>query len=223
MQLIFEMFNSHLNRNENAKEKIPKRLAELITGYPYNKSIETQPEFSRPRHTTRSYDALFVRVSGDLSDLKKDSASALQHPLRVVENALRAEFAKSDNEKGETTERNEYVSAWEEIRAAFDSGRKSTSVEGEVLYEGQRDPRDEVHSSLYRVLSDETIRLLSLRPDTVEQERGRSRETSEVAGTPTIAKFAPVAEQEEEPSMILNAQNGQSQAQSNGKANSTLR
>ncbi|KAI5120631.1 hypothetical protein M0805_009391 [Coniferiporia weirii] len=163
-------------RDEASKTGIPKRLSELVVNYPYSKHA-TDSQFPRPaRFATRAYDALYVRVTSELGAGVKASEE-LHHPLRIIENALKADV--NDGADGADA-----TALWEEVK------KLSSKVEDVA-----------VDKSLSNVLSDETIRLLSLKSDGTDK------------GTPTITMFTVVPERGD----LFSKQNGSA---ANGSAKS---
>ncbi|OBZ74292.1 hypothetical protein A0H81_05232 [Grifola frondosa] len=147
-RIMEHLFLAHI-RDEMVHKKMPLRLSELVTGYPYHhrSSSTDTPSGSegdllpRPRLSTRRYDALFVRVDTRLPDVK--SGKPKQHPLRLIADALKSEVELSETQ---------YESVWDAIRKAAVSGR----AEGDDVLSD--------YPLLSRVFADETIRLLSLVP-----------------------------------------------------------
>ncbi|KAL5498259.1 hypothetical protein ACEPAH_2399 [Sanghuangporus vaninii] len=149
-------------RDEDAKTGIPKRLLELVTNYPYSKSVADN-QFPRPtRFATRNYDALYVRVTAEKTPDKRSREEAYL-PLQVIENALKSDLSGDSDDK-------ELVALWDEIRKLADAPKEEAeTTEGKIS-----------EKSLGSIFSDDSIRLLSLKSDSVDK------------GTPTISMFAPV-------------------------------
>ncbi|KAL5525182.1 hypothetical protein ACEPAF_9051 [Sanghuangporus sanghuang] len=148
--------------DEDAKTGIPKRLLELVANYPYSKST-ADSQFPRPtRFATRNYDALYVRVAADKTPDKR-SREEVYLPLQVVENALKSDLSGEEDDK-------ELVALWDEVRKLADAPKEEAeTAEGKTS-----------EKSLGSIFSDDSIRLLSLKSDSVDK------------GTPTISMFAPV-------------------------------
>ncbi|KAL5520413.1 hypothetical protein ACEPAG_9637 [Sanghuangporus baumii] len=153
-------------RDEDAKTGIPKRLLELVTNYPYSKSAADN-QFPRPtRFATRSYDALYVRVTAEKIPDKR-SQEDVYLPLQVIENALTSDLSGDSDDK-------ELVALWDEVRKLADAPKEEAeTAEGKTS-----------EKSLGNIFSDDSIRLLSLKSDSVEK------------GTPTISMFAPVPDRD---------------------------
>lgn len=83
--------HSH-DRDENTKRPLPRRLQELVAQYPYtNNSSDQTPDglLTRPRFSTRRYDALFVRVEAVYPDAVHIPSS--RSPVGVFADALESE------------------------------------------------------------------------------------------------------------------------------------
>jgi hypothetical protein len=118
--------------------RMPKRLQELVTAYPYTKfAIEGDDLLPRPRFSTRRYDALLVRVDTELSS---SGRKGVQHPLRLIEKAFKSEPSSSESD----------AEIWDKIRKA------ASDAEGDAFAEG--------YPPLSRIFADDTLRLLSLIP-----------------------------------------------------------
>ncbi|PCH42942.1 hypothetical protein WOLCODRAFT_25634 [Wolfiporia cocos MD-104 SS10] len=131
-------------RDEMARKKMPLRLQELVTGYPFYKdSLPEDGLLPRPRLSTRQYDALYVRIESKLPDFK--ATPPKMHPLRIIASAMRSEA---------TSEANQYDNVWEAIKQTVTAtGNSETTASDAASY-----------PSFSRVFADETIRLLSLIP-----------------------------------------------------------
>lgn len=127
---------------------MPKRLTELVKNYPYTRSRRENDGIFLPRSrfSTRSATALFVRITAD-----KSHASSRPHPLRIVEDAFKAE-AESDAT-------NDFVALWQNIRAIASKPTPGDDSKDKLETAGA-----EASLNLSTVLADETIRLLSLVP-----------------------------------------------------------
>jgi len=149
-----------------ARTKMPRRLVELITGYPYLKGGEPGDEFlPRPRLSTRMFDALYVRVETQLPDFAVGKPK--QPPQQIIADAVKAEGAQQGGE---------HVSLWELLKQQADATEKAPLA-----------AEDDAAPALSRVFTDETTRLFSMLPTegskteatTVKLEvlepRGRSR------------------------------------------------
>ncbi|KAL5478858.1 hypothetical protein ACEPAI_2135 [Sanghuangporus weigelae] len=149
-------------RDEDAKTGIPKRLLELVANYPYSKSADDS-QFPRPtRFATRNYDALYVRVTAEKIPDKRSREEAYL-PLQLIENALKSDLSGDLDDK-------ELVALWDEVRKVADAPKEEAeTTEGKTS-----------EKSLGNIFSDDSIRLMSLKSDSVEK------------GTPTISMFAPV-------------------------------
>ncbi|THH30472.1 hypothetical protein EUX98_g3724 [Antrodiella citrinella] len=133
---IFEhLFLSYV-RDEAEKKKIPLRLAELVKPFPYGNNLD-EGLLTRPRFSTRRYDALFVRISTGLP--ASTTSKPNQHPLQLIEGAFKAEASATGD----------YAQLWEQLKhAAIDDG----------------DAKKGVRSGLSRIFDDDTIRILSVVP-----------------------------------------------------------
>ncbi|TFK47158.1 hypothetical protein OE88DRAFT_1728626 [Heliocybe sulcata] len=125
-------------RDETLKQRMPKRLTELVTHYPYDKSADGM--LARPRFSTRKSDALFVRIEVEVP--RNGTPKVRQHPLRIVNDALHSE-------SGHTTA-DEDDAVWTAIRSRAQAG--------------------EAERLLSNVFADDTVRLLSLVPDDMEDK-----------------------------------------------------
>lgn len=120
------------------RQRLPTRLQELVKHYPYNKgSLATEDELlSRPRFSTRQYDALFVRVE---SLLTYGADQPKQHPIQLL---LEAFQLPVENPTGD-----EHVALWNILKTTA----SETSSDPEGL-------------QFTRIFVDETVQLLSLIP-----------------------------------------------------------
>jgi hypothetical protein len=84
------------DRDENTKRPLPRRLQELVAQYPYTATPDQTPHgfLTRPRFSTRRYDALFVRVEAVYADAVLIPPS--RSPVGVFTDALRS-VSKSDS------------------------------------------------------------------------------------------------------------------------------
>ncbi|KLO16470.1 hypothetical protein SCHPADRAFT_208777 [Schizopora paradoxa] len=180
-------------RDETSKGNIPKRVQELTAGYPYAKyAIEGDSRFPRPaRFATRSFDALHVLITCEVpqqSKFREENSYPL--PLSVIENALRS---------GVSGDAKELEQAWKQIQTLANTA----GGEEEILEEGKAYDR---RNLLSRILSDESIRLLSLRSEDGERVN---------KNTPTITMFSHVPGEARVYSKSHSSTNGA--AVSNGK------
>ncbi|TDL27000.1 hypothetical protein BD410DRAFT_763278, partial [Rickenella mellea] len=197
-RILEHLFLAHL-RDEAVDEKIPLRLVDLVKGYPYTKTNQPSSPpivFPRPRFSTRTYDALYVRVTTELDTHSHDSKNKQPHPLKLIEDALKSYTS-------ETVENHAYQAFWEEIKKVaveYDDADDDAGKAGAGSRSGSL--------MLSRVFADETIRLLSLRPT---NEEGKTT-------SPIITMFTPapdrVANRRRSSSLGPHGGNGQA----NGKA-----
>lgn len=145
---------------------MPRRLVELVAGYPYVKGSIPEGDFlPRPRLSTRAFDALYVRLETQLPDFSVTKPK--QSPLQVLADAVRAEG---------TTEAGEHAKLWDLLKqqaAATEQPALSTVDNGFPV--------------LARAFTDETTGLLSKLPSValraelatikleIPEPRGRSR------------------------------------------------
>ncbi|KAG7442065.1 uncharacterized protein BT62DRAFT_955226 [Guyanagaster necrorhizus] len=133
-RMMEHIFLSNI-RQEMVKNRMPKRLTELVKQYPYSKSPTDEDLLPRPWFSTRQYDALYVHVDTELP------TSGLQnsyHPLRLISDAFKAQPGSTD-----------HIELWNRI--------KQVAAEGDNSSPGS-------YSTPSRVFADETIRFLSLLP-----------------------------------------------------------
>lgn len=121
-------------------QRLPTRLQELVKYYPYNKgSLVTEDELlSRPRFSTRQYDALFVRVE---TLLTQGAVQPKQHPIQLLLDAFQLPI---ENPSG-----GEHIALWHTVKNAASEEATSSDPEG---------------PQFTRIFVDETIQLLSLIP-----------------------------------------------------------
>lgn len=123
---------------------MPVRLTELTKGYPYSKQISPEDDvLPRPRISTRSFDALYVRLDSQLADHTAPRPN--QHPLRIIVDAFRSEVEPTNED---------YVKMWDAIKTVA-SGSLDTELAALDT---------EAYPDLSRVFGEETITLLSLIP-----------------------------------------------------------
>ncbi|EGN92638.1 hypothetical protein SERLA73DRAFT_15219, partial [Serpula lacrymans var. lacrymans S7.3] len=103
---IFEHLFLARVRQETINHRLPTRLQELVRQYPYLVGSPSTDDglLSRPRFSTRQYDALFVRVDTGLSDSAKKPK---QHPVRLILDAFKA---------GAESSTGEHVDLWTKIK-----------------------------------------------------------------------------------------------------------
>ncbi|KAH9837891.1 uncharacterized protein C8Q71DRAFT_567206 [Rhodofomes roseus] len=153
-------------RDEMARTKMPRRLVELVAGYPYLKTGEPADYLlPRPRLSTRTYDALYVRVETRLPDFSVSKPK--QPPQQIIADAVKAEGA---------AQAGEHDSLWELLKQHAAATEKTALA-----------PEDDTGPALSRVFTDETIRLFSMLPSEgskteattvklgIPEHRGRSR------------------------------------------------
>jgi hypothetical protein len=121
-----------------------------VEHYPYDYVVDAPKDdlLSRPRFSTRQYDALFVRLDTEYASALKPKS----HPLRLIADALRAQST------GESATP-EDDGLWDAIKKAsltFHATEGSNNAEPVPLFSN--------------VFSDETIRLLSLIPADVSDK-----------------------------------------------------
>ncbi|KAH8986591.1 hypothetical protein EDB92DRAFT_1801783 [Lactarius akahatsu] len=142
-----------LARIRDEAHKLPRRLTELVEQYPYASDPDASDDslLVRPRFSTRDYDALFVRLDTEYIGALKPKS----HPLRLIADALRAQFAPESATV-------EDADLWANIRKAsliLDTpGGTSDLAYTEPI------------PNFSNVFSDETIRLLSLIPADVSDK-----------------------------------------------------
>ncbi|KJA26534.1 hypothetical protein HYPSUDRAFT_84425 [Hypholoma sublateritium FD-334 SS-4] len=101
-------------RDENTDLRMPVRLLELVRKYPYTKGISSPTTdlrlLPRPRFSTPSYDALFVRIEIEFpkEGLKPKSR---MHPLNLLADAFSAQVTEG-----------EFAELWTKITAASRNG-----------------------------------------------------------------------------------------------------
>ena len=141
----FGLFTNSYSRDESVNHRIPTRLMELVNQYPYyNKgsSLTDEELLPRPRFSTRSYDALFVRIDTELPTSTTEKPK--RDRLRLLAEAFKLDLP---------SEGGNCVVVWDKIKRA--------AVETSDGEEGSAQKDSPV---LNRVFADETIRLLSLIP-----------------------------------------------------------
>ena len=101
------------NRDENTKRPLPRRLQELVAQYPYTTSPDPTADglLTRPRFSTRRYDALFVRIEATYPDSAQIQSS--RSPVGIFTDAL-----KSEPRSGSGV----HVYLWDQVKAAGTSG-----------------------------------------------------------------------------------------------------
>lgn len=115
--------------------RLPTRLQELVKYYPYNKGAAADDDLlSRPRFSTRQYDALFVRVETVLAHGAKQPK---QHPIHLLLEAFQLPIDISSG--------NEHIELWNTLKATAFEETTSSDPEG---------------PQFARIFVDETIRLL---------------------------------------------------------------
>ncbi|KAK0218977.1 hypothetical protein IW262DRAFT_1298085 [Armillaria fumosa] len=129
-RMLEHIFLSNIRR-EMAKNKMPKRLTELVKQYPYSKSPTEEDLLPRPWFSTRQYDALYVHID---TELPTSGPSNSHHPLRLISDAFKAQSGSTD-----------HVELWNRI--------KQVANEGDGASPGG-------YSATSRVFADETIRFL---------------------------------------------------------------
>ncbi|KAK0445027.1 uncharacterized protein EV420DRAFT_981829 [Desarmillaria tabescens] len=133
-RMMEHIFLSNI-RQEMVKNKIPKRLTELVKQYPYGKPSTEEGLLPRPWFSTRQHDALYVHIDTELP------TSGLQnsyHPLRLISDAFKAQPGSTG-----------HVELWNRI--------KQVATEGHDSSPGG-------YSATSHVFADETIRFLSMLP-----------------------------------------------------------
>jgi hypothetical protein len=130
-------------------QKLPKRLTELVTAYPYGAG-ENDDLLPRPRFSTRRYPALYVLVETTVP--KTAPLDTKSHPIHLLTDALNAPSAGEPN------------LTWDAI--------KSESVTVAELESSTQQQQQQI--VLSRIFADETIRLLSLLPNPPQSTNGSS-------------------------------------------------
>ena len=149
-----------------ARTQMPRRLVELVAGYPYLKgSVPEDDLLPRPRLSTRAFDALYVRLETQLPDFSVPKPKP--SPLQVLSDAVRAEGA---------TETGEHAALWDLLKQQA-AATEQPALAGE----------SNSFPVLTRVFTDEATSLLSKLPSValrtelatikldVPEPRGRSR------------------------------------------------
>lgn len=120
-------------------QRLPTRLQELVTYYPYSKGASTADGLlTRPRFSTRQYDALCVRVE---TVLTLGAKQPKQHPIQLLLDAFQLPI---ENPSGD-----EYMTLWNTLKTLVSEEATSSHPEG---------------PQLARIFVDETMQLLSLMP-----------------------------------------------------------
>ncbi|KAG9310895.1 hypothetical protein JVU11DRAFT_8753 [Chiua virens] len=129
-------------REESFGQRLPTRLQELVTYYPYSQGSPTADDglLSRPRFSTRQYDALLVRVESLLSHSVKQPK---QHPIQLLLEAFQLPV--------EAAFKDEHTSLWHTLKSTVSAESTASDAEG---------------PQFSRIFVDETIQVLSLIPDT---------------------------------------------------------
>ena len=158
----------YINRDEATNNRMPLRLAELVKGYPYTstKEVSTSPNphdnvsglplLSRPRISTRRYDALFVRLETQLPDFKSPKPKQNKHPLRIIAEAFTADVDLGDD--------HESKEVWEQLKKFASSSATTTSPDSPQ--QGGNSSGENVYSypTFSKIFSEDTLRLLSFIP-----------------------------------------------------------
>lgn len=138
----------------------------------------TDDRFPRPAaFATRAYDALYVQITSEIP-LGVKPSSEQRLPLKVVVNALKSETEGASDET-------EVIARWEELKRIGTTPSEQTSLIDQP----------DAQAILSRILSDETISLLSLKADRTDKF------------PPTVTAFAvgsDRASQSAKPSVKLN-------------------
>jgi len=119
---------------------LPTRLQELVKHYPYSNSSSVKDDnlLSRPRFSTRQYDALFIRVE---TLLTQSAEQPKLHPIQLLLDAFRLPI---DNPSGD-----EHRALWNTLKTTVFEEATSSDPEG---------------PQFTRIFVDETLHLLSLIP-----------------------------------------------------------
>ncbi|KAK0216541.1 hypothetical protein EDD85DRAFT_435586 [Armillaria nabsnona] len=133
-RMMEHIFLSNIRR-EMAKNRMPKRLTELVKQYPYSKSPAEEDLLPRPWFSTRQYDALYVHID---TELPTSGLPNSHHPLRLISDAFKAQSGSTD-----------HVELWNRI--------KQVANEGDGSSPGG-------YPATSRVFADETIRFLTMIP-----------------------------------------------------------
>jgi hypothetical protein len=131
-------------RDESVNHRMPTRLIELVNQYPYQKGSSSTDEelLSRPRFSTRPYDALFVRIDTELATPTTEKPK--RDRLRLLAEAFKLDLP---------SEGGEYTAVWDKVKqAAVETGNAEGSSPSKNA------------PVLNRVFANETIQLLSLMP-----------------------------------------------------------
>ncbi|KAL7278502.1 hypothetical protein ACG7TL_007501 [Trametes sanguinea] len=190
-RILEHLFLAHI-RDEMARKKMPLRLAELVRGYPFKGPSEVASGdialLSRPRLSTRQYDALYLRVDTQLPDSK--ATKRKQHALRVISDALKSDLELADGK---------YKDIWEAIKKAALANDEPEPILIHV----------DGYPSISRIFADETLRLLSLIPAEASNKGSPS--------VPTIRVPRPPRKRSSSLNSSAKA-NGNGKAPSNGSA-----
>ncbi|KAF8624303.1 hypothetical protein AX15_005934 [Amanita polypyramis BW_CC] len=143
-RILEHLFLARL-RDEAVNQRMPVRLMELVKKYPYGSPVDDLP--SRPRFSTRQYEAMLVRVETQLTTQREPKHNHSQ----LISDAFEAEVAADERE---------YMELWEQIKAKKNDSKSDTS------------PGDS--PDLSHIFADETIRFLSLLPGETPESGSQS-------------------------------------------------
>ena len=159
-------------REESFALRLPTRLQELVKYYPYNKGSPATEEdlLSRPRFSTRQYDALCVRVE---TLLTHNAEQPKQHPIQLLLEAFQLSI---ENPSGD-----ECIALWNTLKTTASEEATSSYPEG---------------PQFTRIFADETIQLLSLIPadDTVTSPTLLTSPITKVVSRKRSSSFSKVLE-----------------------------
>ena len=128
---------------------MPKRLMQLVKSYPYPKQASPMDQhfLPRPKFTTRRRTALFVRVSS----VSKDSTTYRNHPIQLLQDALRATIDKENSPR-------ELLDVWAELKAQAD--QDGEGLKAQTDQDGEGTPTAAT-LTLSALLTEDAIRLLT--------------------------------------------------------------
>jgi len=168
---------------------MPRRLTELVKHYPYakNRREEDGIFLPRTRFSTRSAQALFIRVTL-LTDENETETDEGVHPLRIVEDAFKA--------VPEASETDELSKIWESIRGAAFKVPHSKSVsqasdKENVPTEQTCLPTEQPTFDLRSIISDESIRLFTLVPSSPSSNPSANPSNPTLSLFPSIPRARP--------------------------------
>ena len=127
---------------------MPKRLIELVKGYPYSKEETNDDLLPKPRFSTRKCTALYVNLTTEVSSSPPASDTAL----------ARKKKSKAKATSSPESKKKEVYDALGILTEALTTTNSVTSSDGELW----NTLRSSYSSSLGSLFADETVRLLTL-------------------------------------------------------------